>query len=253
VFVSWRSIAITLIDREIKEAFVLRTHFFAAATLVFLLSVARGQTGNSVVATINIQQAIFDSKEGRHELAAIHTKDPQERQQQVAQILQGILPKMAPVIVKFAEANELGIIIDTSMQLPSDPIFWTKQHGGNVLRKQVDITKQIVDSFDGSLKRLPLITGDQRVLAINLDRAIFNTDEGKRELAAIGNKVTPEQKETLSQIIRTKMTPVIDKVAGDSGADIVLDISKPWPGDPIVWVARQLDITDQVTIAYNGR
>ncbi len=219
---------------------MLRTHFFAAATLVFLLSVARGQTGNSVVATINIQQAIFDSKEGRHELAAIHTKDPQERQQQVAQILQGILPKMAPVIVKFAEANELGIIIDTS-------------HGGNVLRKQVDITKQIVDSFDGSLKRLPLITGDQRVLAINLDRAIFNTDEGKRELAAIGNKVTPEQKETLSQIIRTKMTPVIVKVAGDSGADIVLDMSKPWPGDPIVWVARQLDITDQVTIAYNGR
>jgi Skp family chaperone for outer membrane proteins len=235
-----------------KEAHVLRTCFLCAVTIVFSLSTSAGQVHSTAVATINIQQAIFDSKEGKHELAAIHTKVPQERQQKISEIGYGILVKMAPVIDKFAVANGLGVIIETSAQLP-DPIFWTKQHGGNVLRKQADITKQVVDSFDGASVRLPSITGDQTVVAINIEQAVLNTDEGKRELAAIGSNITPEQKQEILQGILIKMDPVVAKVAGDSGADIVIDTSQKWPHGSVLWFAPRLDVTEQAVSAYNGR
>jgi Skp family chaperone for outer membrane proteins len=229
-----------------------KTHFLLAATLVFLLSTCRGQTRYTLVATINIQQAIFDSKEGKRGLAAIHTKVPQERQQKIGEIGQGILIKMAPVIDKFAVANGLGVIIETSTQL-SDNIFWTKQHGGNVLRRQVDITKQIIDSFDGASIHFPPTTGDQSVLVVNIEQATLNTAEGKRELAATGNNITPEQKQNISEGIVTKMTPLIVKIAGDREADIVIDTSLKWPHGSVLWYAQSLDITEQVVGAYNGR
>jgi len=205
-----------------------------------------------VVATINFLHAVFDSDEGKKELSAIGTKESQEGQQRIKQTVQAILVKMAPVVAKFAKNNGLGVVTDTSKQLP-EPVLWSKQPGGDILRKQVDITKLIIDDYNGSSVRLPPVNGDQSVELINLERAIFNTDEGKRELAAIGDRATPEQKHEISQRILVKMTPLIAKFAGDSGADIVIDISQQWPKCSVVWFDNRLDITEQVVSAYNGQ
>lgn len=172
---------------------MLRNHFLLAATIFFSLSpTCHGQTHNTVVATINFLHAVFDSDEGKKELPAIGTKASQEGQQRIKQTVQAILVKMAPVVAKFAKDNGLGVVTDTSKQLP-EPVLWSKQPGGDILRKQVDITKLIIDDYNGSSVHLPPVNGDQSVELINLERATFNTDEGKRELAAIGDKATPEQ------------------------------------------------------------
>jgi hypothetical protein len=236
---------------------VLRNHFLLAATIFFSLSpTCHGQTHNTVVATVDFLHAVFDSNEGKKELPAIGTKVSQERQQRIKQTVQGILVKMAPVVAKFAKDNGLGVVTDTSKQLP-EPVLWSKQPGGDILRKQVDITKLIIDDYNGSSVRLPPVNGDQNVELINLERATFNTDEGKRELAAIGEKATPEQKQEISQRILVKMTPLIAKFAGDSGADsgadIVIDISQQWPKCSVVWFDNRLDITERVVSAYNGQ
>lgn len=224
-----------------------------AATIFFSLSpTCHGQTHNTVVATINFLHAVFDSNEGKKELPAIGTKVSQERQQRNKQTVQAILVKTAPVVAKFAKDNGLGVVTDTSKQLP-EPVLWSKQPGGDILRKQVDITKLIIDDYNGSSVHLPPVNGDQSVELINLERATFNTDEGKRELAAIGDKSTPEQKQEISQRILVKMTPLIAKFAGDSGADIVIDISQQWPKCSVVWFDNRLDITERVVSAYNGR
>jgi len=232
---------------------LLRNHFLLAATIFLSLSpLCHGQTHNTVVATINFLHAVFDSDEGKKELSAIGTKESQEGQQRIKQTVQAILVKMAPVVAKFAKNNGLGVVTDTSKQLP-EPVLWSKQPGGDILRKQVDITKLIIDDYNGSSVRLPPVNGDQSVELINLERAIFNTDEGKRELAAIGDRATPEQKHEISQRILVKMTPLIAKFAGDSGADIVIDISQQWPKCSVVWFDNRLDITEQVVSAYNGQ
>ena len=232
---------------------MLRNHFLLAATIFFSLSpTCRGQSHDTVVATINFLHAVFDSNEGKKELPAIGTKESQATQQRVKQIVQAILVKMAPVLAKFAKDNGLGVVTDTSKQLP-EPVLWSKQPGGNILRKQVDITKLIIDDYNGSSVQLPPVNGDQSVELLNLERATLNTDEGKRDLAAIGDKATPEQKQEISQRILVKMTPLIAKFAGDSGADIVIDISQPWPKCSVVWFDNRLDITERVVSAYNGR
>jgi hypothetical protein len=237
-----------------KEASLLKTYFLLAATLVFWFSPCRGQTRNTVVATIDLSQAILDSNEGKHEMAAIRTKVPQERQQKMNQIAQGILAKMAPLIVKFAGDNGLGVIIDATPQTPKAPVLWSKQHGADSLRKQVDITKLIVDSYNGSLAHLPTVTGDQSVvLIIDSEQAIINTEEGKRELAAIGDNVTPEQKQKISSGILAKMAPWIAKFAADGGADLVIDSSPPWPNGSVLWCDQRFNITERVVSAYNGR
>lgn len=221
--------------------------------LIFSLSTCRGQTRKTLVATINLQQAIFDSNEGKKEVAAIRTKVPQERQQKIQQIAHDILVKMAPLISKFAEDNGLGVVAETSRQWDANPVFWAKQHGGDILHTQVDITKRIVDSYNGAAVHLPPVNGDQSVVAINIERVVFNTDEGKRELAAISGNVTPEQRQKISQGILVKMVPLIAKLAGDSGVDIVIDVSPPWPKGSIVFSDPRLDITERVVSAYNGR
>jgi Skp family chaperone for outer membrane proteins len=236
-----------------EEAPVLRNHFLLAATIFFPLSpTSHAQTHNTVVGTINLLHAAFDSNEGKKELPAIGTKVSQERQQRITPTVQAILVKMAPVDAKFAEDNGLGVVTDTSKQLP-EPVIWSKEPGGNILRKQVDIAKLIIDDYGGSSVHLPPVTGDQSVELINLGRATFNTDEGNRELAAIGYKATPEQKQEISQRILVKMTPLIAKFAGDSGADIVIDISQQWPMCSVVWFDNRLDITQRVVSAYNER
>ncbi len=134
-----------------------------AVAIFFSISpTCQGQTQNTVVATINFLHAVIDSNEGKKQLPALGTKESQERQQRIKQTMQAILVKMAPVVAKFAKDNGLGIVTDTSKQLP-EPVLWSKKPGGDVLRKQVDITKLIIDDYNGRSVDLPPVNGDQSV------------------------------------------------------------------------------------------
>jgi outer membrane protein len=68
-------------------------------------------------------------------------QDAQEdfRSQQ-QEIMSKVLQKMAPMIVKYAQDNGLGMIVDTSTQWPQSPILWAGEN--------VDITKAIVDAYN---------------------------------------------------------------------------------------------------------
>ena len=146
------------------------------------------------VGTINIEQAIFGSNEGRRDFETLSKKlEPKqnelkgqndelegmkkqlntqgdklnedaratlvkqietkqkslERSVQDAQeeagnqqneIAQRILQKMAPMIVKYAQDNGFGMIVDTTKPWPQSPVLWYGE--------TVDITKSIVDAYN---------------------------------------------------------------------------------------------------------
>src|SRR5260370_16312237 len=146
------------------------------------------------VGTINIEQAIFASNEGRRDFETLSKKlEPKqndlkgqndelegmkkqlntqgdklnedaratlvkqietkqkslERSVQDAQeeagnqqneIAQRILQKMAPMIVKYAQDNGFGMIVDTTKPWPQSPVLWYGE--------TVDITKAIVDAYN---------------------------------------------------------------------------------------------------------
>jgi outer membrane protein len=56
------------------------------------------------------------------------------------EIAQRVLAKMAPMIVKYAEDNGFGMIVDTTKQWPQSPVLWYGQ--------AVDITKPVVDLYN---------------------------------------------------------------------------------------------------------
>ena len=146
------------------------------------------------VGTINIEQAIFGTNEGRRDFEALSKKlEPKqnelkgqndeleamkkqlstqgdklnedalaslrkqietkqksfERSVQDAQeeagnqqndIAQRILQKMAPMIVKYAQDNGFGMIVDTTKPWPQSPVLWYGE--------AVDITKPIVEAYN---------------------------------------------------------------------------------------------------------
>jgi outer membrane protein len=146
------------------------------------------------VGTINIEQAIFGSNEGRRDFEALSKKlEPKqnelkgqndelegmkkqlstqgdklnedaratlvkqietkqkslERSVQDAQedagnqqneIAQRVLQKMAPMIVKYAQENGFGMIVDTSKPWPQSPVLWYGE--------AVDITKAVVEGYN---------------------------------------------------------------------------------------------------------
>ena len=68
-------------------------------------------------------------------------QDAQEdAQNQQKEIFSRILQKMAPSIVKYAQENFLGMIVDVSNPWPQSPVLWAD--GG------VDITKNVVDVYN---------------------------------------------------------------------------------------------------------
>lgn len=68
-------------------------------------------------------------------------QDAQEdAQNQQKEIFQRILQKMAPVIVKHAQAGGFAMIVDTSNPWPQSPILWYGEGG--------DITKAVVDLYN---------------------------------------------------------------------------------------------------------
>jgi outer membrane protein len=64
-------------------------------------------------------------------------EDFQNQQQEIGQ---RILQKMAPIILKYAQENGLGIIVDTSNPWPQGQVVWNSP--------SVDITKPIVEAYN---------------------------------------------------------------------------------------------------------
>jgi outer membrane protein len=152
-----------------------------------------GGTGTKV-GSINIEQAIFGTNEGRRDFEALSKKlEPKQnelkgqndelealkkqlntqadklnedalntlkkqieskqksfdRSVQDAQeeagnqqndIAQRVLQKMAPMIVKYAQDNGFGMIVDTTKPWPQSPVLWYGE--------SVDITKQVVEAYN---------------------------------------------------------------------------------------------------------
>lgn len=61
-------------------------------------------------------------------------------QSQQNEIGQRILQKMAPIILKYAQDNGVGIIVDTSSPWPQGPVVWNSP--------SVDITKPVVEAYN---------------------------------------------------------------------------------------------------------
>lgn len=64
----------------------------------------------------------------------------EEAQAQQGEIMQRVLQKMGPVILKYAAENGYGILLDTSQQWPQGPVLWAGQ--------AVDVTKAVVDVYN---------------------------------------------------------------------------------------------------------
>jgi len=64
----------------------------------------------------------------------------EEAQGQQGEIMQRVLGKMAPVIVKYASDNGFGMIIDTSQPWPQGPVVWYGQ--------AVDITQPVIEAYN---------------------------------------------------------------------------------------------------------
>jgi outer membrane protein len=165
----------------------------AASPKPAVAAATTGATGTKV-GTINIEQAIFASNEGRRDFEALSKKlEPkqtelkgmndeieglkkqlntqgeklnettrgglvkqievkqksldravqdarEEAQNQQNEIAQRILQKMAPMIVKYAQENGFGMIVDTTKPWPQSPVLWYGE--------AVDITKPIVEAYN---------------------------------------------------------------------------------------------------------
>ena len=65
----------------------------------------------------------------------------EDAQGQQSEIGQRIFQKMGPVIMKYAQENALGMIIDTSTPWPNGPVLWANP-------ASIDITKGVVDAYN---------------------------------------------------------------------------------------------------------
>jgi outer membrane protein len=86
---------------------------------------------NNLVKQIETKKKSFDRA----------VQDAQEdASNQQNEIAQRILQKMAPMIVKYAQNNSFGLIVDTSKPWPQSPVLWYGE--------MVDITKPVVDEYN---------------------------------------------------------------------------------------------------------
>jgi outer membrane protein len=86
---------------------------------------------NNLVKQIETKKKSFDRamQDAREEAAS-----------QQNEIAQRILAKMAPMIVKYAQENGFGMIVDTTKTWPESPVLWYGE--------AVDITKQVVEGYN---------------------------------------------------------------------------------------------------------
>ena len=64
----------------------------------------------------------------------------EDAQNQQNEIAQRILQKLGPVLIKYANDNGFGVIMDTSQPWPQSPVVWW--------RDVVDVTKPVVDVYN---------------------------------------------------------------------------------------------------------
>jgi outer membrane protein len=88
-------------------------------------------------ALANLRRQI-ETKQKTFDRAVQDAQEDFRGQQQ--EIMSRVLQKMAPMIVKYAQDNGMGMIVDTSTTWPQSPILWAGEN--------VDITKTIVDSYN---------------------------------------------------------------------------------------------------------
>jgi len=70
-------------------------------------------------------------------------------------IAQKILQKMAPMIVKYAQENAFGMIVDTSKPWPQSPVLW---YDG----EKIDVTKPVVDAYNAQSTVPPPAAGSPK-------------------------------------------------------------------------------------------
>src|SRR6202051_2955708 len=128
-----------------------------------------------------------------------------------------------------------------------------------------------------------------RVGTINIEQAIFASNEGRRDFETLSKKFEPKQNELkgsadeidslqkqieakqklfdrstqdaqedfqnqqgeIGNKILTKMAPMIVKYASDNGYGMILDTSQQWPRGPVIWYGPAVDITQPIVEAYN--
>jgi len=62
------------------------------------------------------------------------------------------------------------------------------------------------------------------------------------------------QQNDIAQRILQKMAPMIVKYAQDNAFGMIVDISKSWPGSPVLWVdLEKIDVTKPIVDAYNAQ
>jgi len=88
-------------------------------------------------ALTNLQKEI-ETKKKAFDRAVQDAQEDAGNQQK--EIFQRILQKMAPVIVKYAEDNNIAMIVDTSNPWPQSPVLWAGEG--------VDITKSVVEAYN---------------------------------------------------------------------------------------------------------
>jgi Skp family chaperone for outer membrane proteins len=249
---------------------------------------APASSAHAPFATINVQQAVFGSSEGKDRVAALskefaprqadlkaqndaiqslknaqgnaneiaakqsaldaavkaYSEEGQSKQQAIAQ---DILKKMAPTIVKFGGDQGYGAIFDTSKAWPESNIVWWAG--------PADITKAIVESYDGNPAAATGTANETRFALINMQQAIAGTDEAKARLSGLtttGQTDLQAGQQVIFKEILQKMAPNIVKFASDHGYSALLDVSKSWPQSTVVWWDSSLDVTNSIIQGYNG-
>src|ERR1700733_14113459 len=137
----------------------------------------------------------------------------------------------------------------------------------------------------GAAPALPVATGSgTRLGTINIEQAIFGSNEGRRDFEALSKKLEPKQNELKSkneelESLQKQMQTQGDKLnpdaheallkqietkkkafdrdvqdAQENGFGMVVDTTKPWPQSSVLWYdGDKVDITKPIIEAYNAQ
>src|SRR6266851_5801750 len=108
-----------------------------------------------------------------------------------------------------------------------------------------------------------------RMGTINVEQAIFATNEGQRDFEALSKKLEPKQNElkgvndevealkkqlnTQGEKLNDDSRAMLVKYAADQGFGVIIDTSNPWPNGPVLWAGPAVDITKSVVDLYNAQ
>jgi outer membrane protein len=99
------------------------------------MSTQEGKLNDDALATLKKQ---IESKQKLFDRSVQDAQEEFGGQQQ--EIANRVLQKMAPMIVKYAQDNGFGMVVDTSKPWPQSNILWWGE--------SVDITKAVVDAYN---------------------------------------------------------------------------------------------------------